>query len=146
VLKLFEQFLIYRRDKIFDKKNNILLAFDDSEDNSTHDMNLRDIYVKKKFVLIMIFLLVYFNYMNILRIKEEFIRNDEYKFVNFPFFPASDKQYLVRYTSANNRYFSPVNKQHQDHCFNLPTICSSSNIDLLFYDIFYRKIIFITFF
>ncbi len=33
-------------DKIFDKKNNILLAFDDSEDNSTHDMNLRDIYVK----------------------------------------------------------------------------------------------------
>ena len=103
----------------------------------------RDIYVKKKFVLIMIFLLVYFNYMNILRIKEEFTRNDEYKFVNFPFFPASDKQYLVRYTSANNRYFSPVNKQHQDHCFNLPTICSSSNIDLLFYDIFYRKIIFI---
>jgi len=104
----------------------------------------KDIYIKKnQFILILIFLLIYFNYMNILRIKEELRRNDEYKYVNFPFFPVTEKQYLVRYTSANNRYFSPVNNQHQDHCFNLPTICSASNIDLLFYDVFHRKIIFI---
>ena len=104
----------------------------------------KDIYIKKnQFILILIFLLIYFNYMNILRIKEEFSRNDEYKYVNFPFFPVTEKQYLVRYTSANNRYFSPVNNQHQDHCFNLPTICSASNIDLLFYDVFHGKIIFI---
>ena len=104
----------------------------------------KDIYIKKnQFILILIFLLIYFNYMNILRIKEEFSRNDEYKYINFPFFPVTEKQYLVRYTSANNGYFSPVNNQHQDHCFNLPTICSASNIDLLFYDVFHRKIIFI---
>lgn len=104
----------------------------------------KDIYIKKnQFILIIISLLIYFNYMNILRIKEEFSRNDEYKYVNFPFFPVTEKQYLVRYTSVNNRYFSPVNNQHQDHCFNLPTICSASNIDLLFYDVFHRKIIFI---
>jgi hypothetical protein len=104
----------------------------------------KDIYIQKnQFILILVFLLIYFNYMNMLRIKEEFSRNDEYKYVNFPFFPVTEKQYLVRYTSANNRYFSPVNNQHQDHCFNLPTICSASNIDLLFYDVFHRKIIFI---
>jgi hypothetical protein len=98
---------------------------------------------RNQFILIMIFLLIYFNYMNLLRIKEEFTRNDEYKYVNFPFFPIDEKKYLVRYTSANNRYFSPVNKQNQDHCFNLPTICSAMNIDLLFYNIFHKKIILI---
>jgi len=33
-------------DKIFDKKNNLMINFDYSEDNSTHDVNLRDVYMK----------------------------------------------------------------------------------------------------
>ena len=104
----------------------------------------KNILIKKKHVIyIMTFLLIYFNYMNILRIKEEFTRNDEYKYLNFPFFPMTEKKYLVKYTSTNIRYFSPVNEQHQDHCYNLPTICSAANIDLLFYDVFNKKIIFI---
>jgi hypothetical protein len=105
----------------------------------------KDIRIQRnQFILIMIFLLIYFNYMNMLRIKEEFTRNDEYKYVNFPFFSIDEKKYLVRYTPANNRYFSPINKQNQDHCFNLPTICSAMNIDLLSYNIFHKKIILIT--
>ncbi len=33
-------------DKIFDKKNTLMLQFDDSEDNSIHDTNLKDVYIK----------------------------------------------------------------------------------------------------
>ena len=80
--------------------------------------------------------------MNILRIKEEFRRNDEYKYIEFPFFPLSQKNYIISYNSQNKEYFMPIQKE-LGSCFNLPTLCSVIDIDFKYYSFFDRKIIFI---
>jgi hypothetical protein len=103
----------------------------------------KNIFIKKKqFILITVCLVVYFNFMNILRIKEEFSRNDEYKYIEFPFFPLNQKNYIISYNSENNEYFMPIQKE-LGSCFNLPTPCSVTDIDFKYYSIFYKKIIFI---
>jgi len=47
---------------------------------------LEVIFDKKKFLVLILFSLLILNLKNINRIKDEFERNDIYKFVNFPFY------------------------------------------------------------
>jgi hypothetical protein len=77
-----------------------------------------------------------------LRIKNEFNRNDEYKYIEFPFFPLIQKDYIITYNSENKEFFMPI-KKNLGSCFNLPTPCSVVDIDYKYYSIFHRKIIFI---
>ena len=104
-------------------------------------LNIRTL-VYKNFFIITIFSIIYFNYSNYIRIINEFKRNDEYKFSDFPFFPINDNDFFVNINSYGNVFYTPT-KGLSGTCFNIPSICSIVNIDVKIKYILDREIIFI---
>ena len=66
-------------------------------------INLDDTSHKKKYFLFICVLILFFNFKNINRIKNEFQRNDVHKFINFPFPP--EKRITKSKISVNTSKF-----------------------------------------
>ena len=74
-------------------------------------LKLEIIFDKKKFLVLIIFSLIILNLKNINRIKDEFERDDIYKFVNFPFYNQL-KIYNKAYSDIDENKFTKDNFFH----------------------------------
>jgi hypothetical protein len=82
-----------------------------------YDANLQ----KKLKILITITFLI-FNVKNLIRITDEFKRDDFYKFTNFPFYMSETEKFQKYYTSSGHLLYKPEGTVGE-YCWSLPTPC-----------------------
>lgn len=78
-------------------------------------------FFQKKFKLLVIIVIILFNFKNIYRINKELNRDDIYKFSNFPFFAIENKDYKKNY------FKSGLTIYQAHHCWATPTPCGHVN-------------------
>ncbi len=78
-------------------------------------------FFKKKFKLLLIFIIIAFNTKNFIRINNEFQRSDHYKFKNFPFFSIKEKDYSFEKTNSGLVIYKT-----KGHCWDVPSPCVQS--------------------
>ena len=78
-------------------------------------------YFNKKLKILILLVVIVFNFKNITRIENEIERGDHYKFSNFPFFALKEKEYEVY------QYQSGLNIYSAHHCWASPTPCGQVN-------------------
>lgn len=76
---------------------------------------------KKKIIVLIIMVIVIFNYKNFIRINKEFKRVDNYKFDNFPYFSLPKKYYEFENTDSGLKIYKT-----DGHCWNTPSPCAMS--------------------
>ena len=77
-----------------------------------------------KFKLFVIFVVIVLNFKNFDRIKDEFKREDMYKFSNFPFFSIHNPNFTKKKFDKSFIMYSA-----KGHCWSTPTPCGNiSNI------------------
>ena len=64
----------------------------------------------KKFKILLIISLLFFNFSNLKRINNELVRNDEYQYKNFPWFNEKNNTFLIRedLKISKNKYFTLI--------------------------------------
>lgn len=78
--------------------------------------------VKKKLYILITVTFLIFNFKNVIRIVNEFKRNDFYKFTNFPFYASETDKYKKYYTSSGHLLYM-ADGTVGNHCWALPTPC-----------------------
>lgn len=78
--------------------STIILSFFISLSLIFYRIDAKYFFNKKKNLYAIIFIIVIFNLQNLIRINNEFKRDDKHKFLNFPFPP---EERIIRYESAN---------------------------------------------
>ncbi len=79
------------------------------------------IFYEKRIKFLILFVIIVFNFKNIIRVENEFNREDHYKFTNFPFYAIKEKKYIKYEFKAGLNIYSA------HHCWATPTPCG--NID-----------------
>ena len=84
-------------------------------------------FFNKKFNFLIILVVVLFNTKNILRINNEIMREDLYKFSNFPYFAIDKKKFSKKKFDSGLIVFSA------HHCWSTPSPCGniSENLDVV---------------
>ena len=77
----------------------IILSFFISLSLIFYEINSKYFFNKKRNLYVVIIIIIIFNLQNIVRINNEFERDDKHKFLNFPFAP---EKRIIRYESVNN--------------------------------------------
>ena len=78
--------------------------------------------VKKKLNILIIVTFLIFNFKNLIRIVDEFKRNDFYKFTNFPFYQSETGTFQRYYTSSGQLLYK-ADGTVGNYCWALPTPC-----------------------
>ena len=78
---------------------------------------------RQRFSYLLILLIVFFNFSNFSRIKNEFEREDIYKFTNFPWFPNPNFSFETFYSNNIEYRVSRNNKEFWRTCWNIKPIC-----------------------
>jgi len=78
--------------------------------------------VKKKLNILIIVTFLIFNFKNLIRIVDEFKRNDFYKFTNFPFYQSETGTFQKYYTSSGHLLYK-ADGTVGNYCWALPTPC-----------------------
>ena len=73
--------------------------------------------------ILIIISLIYFNYSNIIRINNEFKREDIYKFSNFPYFSLPNFDFVTYETNGIKYNVSKSNNNFWRSCYNSNIIC-----------------------
>ena len=83
-----------------------------------------DININKKFLIrCFLFLLIFFNLINLLRIYDSLNERNDHKFKNFPWYNLNvNLDYNIVNLDGNYSFVIPRNKD--DFCWNAPTPCS----------------------
>jgi hypothetical protein len=83
-----------------------------------------DININKKFLIrCFLFLLIFFNSINLLRIYDSLNEHNDHKFKNFPWYNLNvNLDYNIVNLDGNYSFVIPKNKD--DFCWNAPTPCS----------------------
>ena len=89
---------------------------------------------------ILVFVLVVFNFKNIMRINSEFKRVDKYQYKNFPFFYVEKVDFITKNFKNNILFYIPKN----NNCWATPFPCieKNDNIDMkkfVFFKIFFKN-------
>jgi hypothetical protein len=82
--------------------------------------------VKKKLNILIIVTFLIFNIKNLIRIANEFKRNDFYQFTNFPFYKSETGTFQKYYTSSGHLIYK-ADGTVGNYCWALPTPCG--NVD-----------------
>jgi hypothetical protein len=85
--------------------------------------NYKDFILKKFFVLTVVLVICSFNLRNVMRIIDEFKRNDNYKYTNFPFYHIDKVPYSEVSLDSDIKVFLVKN-----HCWATPSPCLTQNI------------------
>ena len=85
--------------------------------------NYKDFILKKFFVLTVVLVICSFNLRNVMRIIDEFKRNDNYKYTNFPFYHIEKVPYSEASLDSDIKVFLVKN-----HCWATPSPCLTQNI------------------
>jgi hypothetical protein len=85
--------------------------------------NYKDFILKKFFVLTVVLVICSFNLRNVMRIIDEFKRNDNYKYTNFPFYHIDKVPYSEASLDSDIKVFLVKN-----HCWATPSPCLTQNI------------------
>ncbi len=85
--------------------------------------NYKDYALKNFFMLTVILVICSFNLRNIVRVIDEFKRNDNYKYTNFPFYHIDNVSYSEISLDAGIKVFMVKN-----HCWATPSPCVTQNI------------------
>ena len=75
----------------------------------------------KRFKFFILFVIIVFNFKNVLRIEKEIERGDHYKFIDFPYFALKNKDYKIYQYEDGLKIFSA------HHCWATPTPCGQVN-------------------
>lgn len=75
----------------------------------------------KKLKFLIITTIIIFNFKNIMRISNELNRNDQYKFLDFPFFSVEKKKFKKIKLDKNFELFIT-----DGYCWATPTPCSNT--------------------
>jgi len=98
--------------------------------------------MKKKLIILVIIVFFIFNIKNLIRINDEFKRNDFYKFTNFPFYQSESEKFQKIRTLSGHILYAP-NGTAGGYCSALPTPCGyiGKNIESreIFNYIFYYR-------
>ena len=78
-------------------------------------------FFKKRFKILIILVIIIFNFKNLNRINDEFYREDYYKYDNFPFFSIPEKKYFFEKTSSGLTIYKT-----NGHCWGTPSPCTQS--------------------
>jgi hypothetical protein len=78
--------------------------------------------VKKKLNILIIVTFLIFNFKNLIRIVDEFKRNDFYKFTNFPFYQSETGTFQKYYTSSGHLLYK-ADGTVGNYCWALPAPC-----------------------
>lgn len=97
---------------------------------------------KKRFILFIMVICIYFNISNILRINKEFKRNDIYKFVNFPWFAQPKLDYKLEKNNDFKFERSLKSQKFWRTCFNANLTCVNHDDKIKFNK--KRRLIFIS--
>jgi hypothetical protein len=85
--------------------------------------NYKDFILKKFFILTVVLVICSFNIRNVIRIIDEFKRNDNYKYTNFPFYHIDKVPYSEIRLDSDIKVFLVKN-----HCWATPSPCLTQNI------------------
>jgi hypothetical protein len=80
-------------------------------------------FLKEKLIFLISFSIIFYNISNYNRIKNEFDRNDKYKFVNFPFINNETVNHVKKISGNFYYYYAP-----NSPCINSLSVCSTKNI------------------
>ena len=92
------------------------------------------------FKYILVFVLVIFNFKNIMRINSEFKRVDKYQYKNFPFFYVEKVDFTIKNIRNDILFYIPNNNNCWATAF--PCIENNDNIDMkkfVFFKIFFKN-------
>ena len=78
--------------------------------------------VKKKLNILILVTFLIFNFKNLIRIVDEFKRNDFYKFTNFPFYQSETGTFQKYYTFSGHLLYK-ADGTVGNYCWALPTPC-----------------------
>jgi len=82
-------------------------------------------FFDKKFKFFIVFIIIVFNFKNLDRIKNEFDRNDIYKFSNFPYYAIKTMKYKETTFKEGLSIYSA-----EGHCWSTPTPCGGVSDDI----------------
>ena len=82
-------------------------------------------YFDKKFKFFIVFVIIVFNFKNLDRIKNEFERNDIFKFSNFPYYAVTTMKYKETKFKEGLSIYSA-----EGHCWSTPTPCGGVSDNL----------------
>ena len=82
-------------------------------------------YFDKKFKFFIVFVIIVFNFKNLDRIKNEFDRNDIFKFSNFPYYAVTTMKYKETKFKEGLSIYSA-----EGHCWSTPTPCGGVSDNL----------------
>jgi hypothetical protein len=85
--------------------------------------NYKDYALKNFFMLTVILVLFSFNFRNVMRVIDEFKRNDNFKYTNFPFYHIDNVSYSEISLDNGIKVFMVKN-----HCWATPSPCLTQNI------------------
>jgi hypothetical protein len=85
--------------------------------------------IKNKLKILIILTFLIFNVKNLIRIVDEFKRNDFYKFTNFPFYKSETEKFKKHYTD-NGHLLYMADGTIGNYCWALPTPCGYIDGDI----------------